>query len=179
MTLLISPENIENRILLLRERRGMLDSDLAEPYGVPTRRLNEQVRRNLERFPEDFMFQLTEEERIEVVANCDHLKKIKHFENLPYAFTEYGPLMLANVLKSPRAVEASIQVVRAFVMIRKFILDHEALARKLEILEKKYDRRFKVVFDAIRELMDPKFQPSKQLGFQQKRTARNLRPVLN
>jgi len=146
----------------------MLDADLAVVYGAPTKRLNEQVRRNLERFPEDFMFQLTEKERTEVVAICDHLKKVKYSATLPYAFSEYGALMLANVIKSPRAVQASIQVVRAFIKIRKFVLDHNALARKLEILEKKYDRQFKVVFEAIRELMMPPVKDSNHIGFQTK-----------
>jgi hypothetical protein len=143
----------------------MLDADLALLYGVTTKRLKEQVRRNIERFPEDFMFQLTEIERDEVAAICGHLKNIKYSVKLPYAFSEYGALMLANVLKSPGAVKASIQVVRAFVKIRKFVLNHETLARKLEILEKRYDRQFKVVFDAIRELMAPKIPNSKHIGF--------------
>ncbi len=112
---LIPVEMIERKILLIRGEKVMLDADLAALYGVTTKRLNEQVKRNRERFPNDFMFQLTEEEKAEVVANCDHLKRPKFSHALPYAFTEYGAIMLASVLNSPIAVQTSVLVVRAFV----------------------------------------------------------------
>src|SRR3974390_3316747 len=113
----------------------MLDSDLAELYGVETKRLNEQVRRNLNRFPSDFMFQLTETEKSEVVANCDHLARLKFSPHLPSAFTEHGALMLANVLNSKRAAQTSVQVVRAFVRLRQILASNAGLARKLAALE--------------------------------------------
>jgi len=157
---------IERKVLLIRGERVMLDADLAELYGVETKRLNEQVRRNKERFPEDFMFQLTVAEKMEVVANCDHLSKLKFSPNLPYAFTEHGAIMAASVLNTPLAVEMSVQVVRAFVKLREMISTHKDLAKKLEDLEKKYDTQFKLVFDAIRQLMTPP-EPKKKraIGF--------------
>jgi hypothetical protein len=117
----IIPEVVASRILFLRGQRVMLDADLAELYGVTTKRLNEQVKRNTDRFPGDFMFQLTLAEKAEVVANCDHLGQLKFSSSLPYAFTEHGALMLGNVLKSSRAVEVSLLVVRAFVQIREML----------------------------------------------------------
>ena len=112
MTALL-PESVAQRILSIRGVRVMLDADLAELYAVPTKRLNEQVKRNLERFPVDFMFQLTPTEKKQVVANCDHLSRLKYSPHLPYAFTEHGAIMAAAVLNSPRAVEVSVFVVRA------------------------------------------------------------------
>jgi hypothetical protein len=143
----------------------MLDVDLARLYGVTTKRLNEQVKRNRDRFPEDFMFQLTSEEKAQVVAICDHLNRLKFSPVLPYAFTEHGAVMLATVLKSPIAVQAGIQVVRAFVRLREILSTHKHLARKLEELEKKYDSHFKVVFDAIRHLMAQPEPKEKKIGF--------------
>ena len=112
----------------------MLDADLAQLYGVPTKRLNEQVKRNRERFPADFMFQLTQDEKAEVVATCDHLKSQRFSPSLPNAFTEHGAVMLAAVLQSPVAVAASIQVVRAFVRLRGLLVQHADLARRLDAL---------------------------------------------
>ena len=125
---------------------------MAELYGVETKRLNEQMRRNIECFPEDFMFRLSAEEKAEVVANCDHLAKLKYSPTLPYAFTEHGALMLGNVLKSDRAVEVSLMVVRAFVQLRQMLASNVELSRKLAALEKSYDIKFKAVFEAIHEL---------------------------
>ena len=143
----------------------MLDADLADIYGVTTKRLNEQVKRNLDRFPEDFMFQLTKKEKAEVVANCDHLKKLKFSPTPPYAFTEHGTIMLATVLNSPIAVQASIQIVRAFIRLREMIATNKELTKRLDDLEKKYDTQFKVVFDAIRQLMIPPETKRKKIGF--------------
>lgn len=166
MSRLIPIECIEHAILLIRGTKVMLDVDLASLYGVPTKRLNEQVKRNHDRFPEDFMFELTKMERDELVANCDRFRNLKHSTALPRAFTEYGAIMLANVLKNPNAVQTSIQVVRAFVRLREMIVSHKHLALKLAQLEKKYDSQFKVVFEAIRQLMEPPSLPPKsRIGF--------------
>jgi len=157
---------IEARILLVRGHKVLIDADLAELYGVPTKRLNEQVKRNAGRFPEDFCFRLSSAEKEEVVANCDHLARLKFSPALPHAFTEHGAIMAANVLNSSRAVEMSVHVVRAFVRLREMIASHKKLAQRLDELEARYDRQFKVVFDAIRELMtplDPK--PKRKIGF--------------
>ena len=166
---LIPIDMIERKILLIRGEKVMLDADLAALYGVTTKRLNEQVKRNRERFPNDFMFQLTEEEKAEVVANCDHLKRLKFSPTLPYAFTEHGAIMLASVLNSPIAVQTSVLVVRAFVKLREMLATHKDLAEKLEEIEKKYDAQFKVVFDAIRELMRPPETKRRKIGFRSER----------
>lgn len=143
----------------------MLDVDLAELYGVETRTLNQAVKRNAERFPPSFMFQLTDAEKKEVVTNCDHLHRIKFFPSAPYAFTEHGAIMLAAVLNSPTAINASIQVVQAFVQLRQLLGRSAELTRRLDALEKKYDARFKVIFEAIRQLMEPETKPKKKIGF--------------
>jgi hypothetical protein len=156
---------IEARILLLRGERVMLDADLAAIYGVPTRVLNQAVKRNRDRFPEDFMFRLTEAEKSEVITVCDHLRPLRYSPSLPHAFTEHGAIMLASVLNTPAAVQASVHVVRAFVRLREVLATHKGLSRKLEELEKKYDAQFKVVFDAIRQLMAPPTKPRHSIGF--------------
>jgi hypothetical protein len=127
----VPAERIERSILLIRGQKVMLDADLARIYHVPTKRLNEQVKRNRCRFPDDFMFQLTVEEKAEVVANCDHLRPLRFSPTLPYAFTEYGAVMLASVLNSSVAIAASVQVARAFVKLRELLATHKDLARKL------------------------------------------------
>lgn len=161
-------QQIEKSILKLRSKRIMLDTDLAALYGVTTKRLNEQVKRNIERFPEDFMFQLTNREKSEVVANCDHLIRLKFSKTMPYAFTEYGAIMAANVLKSERAVKVSIQVVRAFVRVREMLAGHKELAEKLSVLEKRldaHDMDIRNLVVAIRQLMTPPSKSKKQIGF--------------
>lgn len=163
--ILIPDGQIEQTILLIRGHRVMLDSDLARVYGVTTKRLNEQVKRNHARFPDDFMFQLTADEKGEVVAYCDHLARLKFSPYLPFAFTEHGTVMLASILDSPIAVAASIHVVRAFVRLREIVATHQQLARKLALLEKKYDGQFKRVFTVIRRLMKPKKSKTQQIGF--------------
>src|SRR5262245_18646864 len=120
--LLIPDEIVMNKIIIIRGLRVMIDRDLAELYGVPTKRMNEQVKRNKKRFPEDFMFRLTPEEKNEVVANCDHLVTLKFSPNLPFVFTEHGAVMLANVLNSQRAIEVNIQIVRVFTRMREMLL---------------------------------------------------------
>jgi len=161
----IPAERIERGIFVLRGQRVMLDTDLAELYGVPTKALNQAVKRNLERFPSDFMFQLTEAEKQQVVTTCDHLRKLKFSAALPYALTEHGAIMLASVLNSPAAVNASIHVVRAFLRLRLLLASHAELTRRMETLEKKYDRRFRVVFDAIKQLMEPARKTGRNMGF--------------
>lgn len=144
----------------------MLDIDLAQLYGVTTKHLNQQVKRNWERFPEDFMFSLTRKEKEEVVTNCDHLKRLKFSSTLPYAFTEHGAVMLASILNSAVAVRVSIQVVRTFIRLRQILATHVELARKLELLEQKYDTQFYSVFKVIRELMaEPKKTRRRRIGF--------------
>lgn len=122
-------ELIASKILNIRGLKVMIDADLAELYGVPTKRLNEQVKRNPRRFPDDFMFQLTEEEKQEVVANCDHLNKLKFSKALPFAFTEHGAIQAANVLNSPQAAEVGVYVVRAFVRLRELLASNFVLGR--------------------------------------------------
>ena len=164
---IVPMESIERSIFFIRGQKVMLDADLAKLYGVPTKVLNQAVKRNIERFPLDFMFQLTKDEKDEVVTNCDHLKKLKFSPNLPYAFTEHGAIMLATILNSPVAVQASIQVVRAFVRLRQMLASNAELARKLNALEKKYDAQFKVVFDAIHQLTTPPESKHSRIGFLQ------------
>jgi len=160
---------IRESILLIRGVKVMVDADLAEAYGVSTRRLNEQVRRNSDRFPDDFMFQLTSREKAEVVANCDHLEQLKYSKVLPLVFTEHGAIMAASVLNSRKAVEVSVFVVRAFVRLRETIAGHKELARKVAQLERKlgdHDEQIMVMIEAIRQLMDPTPPPgSKRIGF--------------
>jgi hypothetical protein len=169
---LIPVERIEQSILVIRGCKIMLDVDLAAIYGVSTTRLNEQVRRNLDRFPPDFMFQLTPEEKAEVIANCDNLARLKYAPFPPYAFTEHGAVMLASVLNSQTAVQASVAIVRAFVRLREMMATHKDLARRLGDLERKCDKRFVAVFEAIRQLTNPPEPPSKGLiGFHQNKPA--------
>jgi len=146
-------EMIDRAILIIRGQKVMIDSDLAEIFGVKTKRLNEQVKRNINRFPKDFMFQLTTKEKQELVANCDHLERLKHSGTNPYAFTEHGTIMLANVLNTQMAVETSVLIVRAFVKLRELLSTHKGLERKILDLESKYDKQFELIFKAIRELM--------------------------
>ena len=167
-TSLVPLEWVERTIFILRGRRVILDSDLAAPYGVSVGIFNRAVKRNAARFPPDFVFQLTHEEnealRFQIgISNAGRGGR----RYLPYAFTEHGAVMLASVLNSKVAVEASIQVVRAFIRIRTILAAHKELAGKLEELERKYDARFKVVFEAIRRLMRPELPepPRRPIGF--------------
>jgi hypothetical protein len=168
MRKLASRKRIEETILVVRGQRVILDTDLAHLYGVTTKRLNEQVKRNRNRFPEDFMFQLTSKEKAEVVAICDHLKTLKFSPVHPVAFTEYGAVMVASVLNSKRAVDVSVYVVRAFVKLREMLGAHRELAQKLSELETKvesHDRRIRLLFEAIRQLMEPPMPKSRRIGF--------------
>lgn len=162
---LVPLERVQNVILLLRDQKVILDVDLAQIYGVTKKRLTEQVRRNKDRFPPDFMFLLTSVEKNEVAANCGNLASLKFSPTLPYAFTEHGAIMAATVLNSPQAIEASVWVVRAFVKLRQMLATHKDLARKLELLEKKYDGQFRVVFDAIKALMESPIEKKPPVGY--------------
>ena len=161
---------IEQRILLIRGERVIIDADLAEVYGVATKRLNEQVKRNSGRFPADFVFQLSAEEKRKVVANCDHLQKLKFSVALPYAFTEHGVIMAASVLNSERAIEMSVFVVRAFVRLRRYLVEHRELARRLEDLERAIgaqDQQISSIVEAIRKLMSQEaIPPQRRIGFE-------------
>ncbi len=165
----IPAETIGQRIYFVREKNVMLDADLAELYKVPTRRLNEQVKRNIKRFPDDFMFQLTAEEA-ESLRSQFATSKIRRGGRryLPYVFTEQGVAMLSSVLNSERAIEVNIAIMRAFVRLREMLVSNEELNRKLMALERKYDAQFKVVFDAIRQLMMPPAAPQRKIGFRAK-----------
>ena len=159
-------EHIENSILTLRGERVILDFELARLYGVTTARLNQQVRRNADRFPTDFMFELTREELDSLMLQFATSKVTRGGRRkLPTVFTEHGAIMAATVLNSKTAVAASVQVVRAFVRLRQMLASSPELARKLNELERRYDHQFKVVFDAIRQLMTPPEPKRKQIGF--------------
>lgn len=155
----LQPINIENKILVIRGQQVMLDRDLAELYGVETKRLNEQVKRNIERFPEDFMFSLNKTEKDEVVANCDHLQALKFSPTLPFAFTEQGVAMLSSVLKSQKAVEVNIQIMRAFVSMRHFLHNNAQIFTEINTIknqllevnihQKESDRRIDELFDRM------------------------------
>jgi ORF6N domain len=170
---------IESRIVVLRGLRLMIDADLATLYGVTTKRLNEQVKRNADRFPGDFMFKLTPDEKAEVVANCDHLAKLRFSKVLPYAFTEHGAIQAANVLASPQAVEMGIFVVRAFVRMRELAAVHADLAKRLAELEQKTEglalthdtfshntrAQLRQLIEAVNQLMAPPDPPKRPIGF--------------
>ncbi len=166
---LLLVEQIEPRILLIRGQRVILDADLARLYETTTKRLNEQVKRNQGRFPTDFAWQLTEEEKTEVVANCDHLVRLKFSRTLPRAFTEHGALMAASILNTPRAIDVSVYVVRAFVNLRELLSTHKELAQKLAELERKvssHDEAIQSLVAAIRQLMQPPTAGSpRRIGF--------------
>ena len=163
--LAIPPERVESRILLIRGQRVMLDADLAGLYGVTTRRLNEQVKRNWDRFPEDFMLVLTKEETEILRSQFATSSSWGGRRYNPLAFTEQGVAMLSSVLRSQRAVQVNIAIMRAFVKLREMLASNRDLARRLDEMENKYDAQFKVVFDAIRELRKPPEKPRRRIGF--------------
>ena len=177
----VPSELIEKRIFLLRGQKVMLSIHLADLYQVEPKVLTQAVKRNIERFPQDFMFQLTWDEvsllkSQFVISNALSgkvsrsqfvtLKRGLNIKYPPYALTEQGVVMLSSVLRSKRAIQVNIEIMRAFVRLRKILTSHVDLARKLDALEKKYDAQFKVVFDAIRQLMAPPAAPQKKIGFQ-------------
>jgi ORF6N domain-containing protein len=167
MTAHISIDRIDQTILLIRRHRVMLDTDLAKLYGVPAKVLNQAVGRNASRFPADFMFQLTGEEATALRSQFVTLKtgRGQHRKYRPYVFTEQGVAMLSSVLHSERAIQVNIAIMRAFVQLREMIGSNKGLARRLNELEKKYDSQFRVVFEAIRELMAEPESKVKRIGF--------------
>ena len=162
---LLSQESIGSKILWLRQEKVLLGADLAELYGVETRVLNQAVKRNIERFPADFMFRLTGKE-VELLVSQNVIPHPGRLGGaLPYAFTEQGVAMLSGVLKSPRAVAVNIEIMRAFVQLRGMLAYNAALSRKLAALERRYDEQFKIVFDAIRQMMAPPEPKKRRIGF--------------
>lgn len=168
---LISIEKIERSIYLIRGEKVMLDRDLARLYDVPTGALNQAVRRNRDRFPEDFMFQLTSSEVAELNLSQIVIGSEKHRDPRlrPYAFTEQGVAMLSSVLRSKRAITVNIEIMRAFVKLRQLLASNTELARRLDALESKYDKQFKIVFDAIRQLMTKPDRSPNEIGFRPRR----------
>jgi len=166
---IIIPEHIEQRIFIIRGKKVMLDRDLAELYGVETKRLKEQVKRNLDRFPDDFMFELSKNElqnwRSQFATSN---KEIMGLRVPPFAFTEHGILMLSSVLKSKRATQVNIQIMRTFVRLRQAILDSDELRRELQDLKQLSEERFQVVFETLDKLLTVERKPKKKIGFEVK-----------
>ena len=173
MNELVPVERIESKIYLIRGQKVLLDRDLAELYGVKTKVLNQAVKRNPSRFPGDFMFNLTREEsnaifgivKSSLRSQIVTLKRGKHLKYLPYVFTEQGIAMLSSVLNSERAVQVNIQIMRTFIKLRQILSTHRDLRKKIEVLEGKYDRQFKIVFDAIKALIQPSDTKKSRIGF--------------
>lgn len=163
-TLPVPEETLESKIFLIRHKKVMLDRDLAILYGVETKRLKQQVNRNIERFPDDFMFQLTREE-FNILKSQIATSSWGGLRYLPYAFTEQGVAMLSSVLNSKRAIQVNIQIMRTFTKLREMLLTHKELKQKIESMERKYDYQFKIVFDAIKKLLEPSEKPKSKIGF--------------
>lgn len=166
----VSDQVLVDKIVIIRGQKVMFDRDLAELYGVKPIRLREQVKRNISRFPENFMFQLTDEE-VNVMVSQNAIPSKKHLGgSLPYAFTEHGVLMLSNVLKSERALVMSIRIIEIFVKLREALLSHKDILLKVERLERKVvtnDADIKLIFEYLKELLDPKTEPMRKIGFRQ------------
>ena len=172
MPTLIPQEVIEQKIFLIRGKKVMLDRDLAGLYGVETKYLNRQVRRNIQRFPEEFSFRLNMQEKIELVTICHRFKTMKYSASLPYVFTEYGVAMLASVLNSERAVKISIVIIKTFVKLREIIYTHKELLLRLQALEVKYanhDNKIIEIFKAIQQLLQPPKDNRVITGFRTKK----------
>ena len=165
MSTLVPVEVIEKHILVLRNQKVILDKDISQPYGVPTKVLIQAVKRSLKRFPPDFMFQLNGDE-FEILRSQIVTSSWGGRRYFPYAFTEQGIAMLSSVLNSERAIAVNIEIMRAFVRLREMVASHKELAKKLQELEKKYDAQFKVVFDAIHALLEPPKKPKRRIGFE-------------
>jgi hypothetical protein len=167
-TKIIPSIEIESKILFIRNKKVMLDKDLAVLYGVKPIRLREQVKRNKERFPEDFMFQITKDEATLLVSQNAIPSKKSLGGHLPYVFTEHGALMAANVIKSKAAIEASIAIVRTFVKLREMMMSYKELQKKIEDMERKYskhDKHFQIIFQTIQKMLNPTEQPKTKIGF--------------
>ena len=166
MTTLVPVDRIASKIYLIRDVKVMLDRDLAELYGVETKRLKEQVRRNIERFPEDFMFELTKEElnnwRSQFATSNQEIMGLRI---PPFAFTEHGVLMLSSVLKSERAVQVNIQIMRTFTKLREALIDNKDLRKELEELKQITEERFQIVFETLDQLLTIESKPKKKIGY--------------
>ena len=165
MSNLIPIEVIKERIFFIRGERVMIDRDLAELYGVETKQLKRQVRRNIDRFPEDFMFELTKEEYDVLRRQFGTLKRGRHAKYPPLAFTEQGVAMLSSVLNSNRAIQVNIAIMRTFTRLRKMLATHAELKKKIEEMEEKYDEQFRVVFEALGQLLEADEKPKRKIGF--------------
>ena len=165
MTTLIPIELIASKIYFIRNMKVMLDRDLAELYEVETKVLKQAVRRNIDRFPDDFMFELTKDEYQSLRSQIVTLKRGQHSKYAPFAFTEHGVLMLSSVLNSERAIQVNIQIVRTFTKLREMLSTHKDLKRKIESMEKKYDEQFQIVFEAIKQLLSEEDKPKKKIGY--------------
>jgi hypothetical protein len=170
-TSLVPVERIQKSIYVIRGRKVMLDSDLAELYGVETKVLNQAVKRNIGRFPDDFMFQLTEKEKNQVVTNCDHLARLKYSAVSPYAFTEQGVAMLSSVLRSKRAIEINIAIMRVFVHLRQILADNTILRKKLE----EHDEKIKYIFNLLGQMLQEEEKPKKRIGILTEVSGQNRR----
>ncbi|MFH1386704.1 MAG: ORF6N domain-containing protein [bacterium] len=166
MNTVVPMEIIEKKIYLIRRQKVMLDKDLAALYNVETRQLRRQVKRNIERFPDDFMFVLSDKETEQMVCHFGTPSKSIFGGYLPYVFTEHGILMLSSVLNSKRAIQVNIQIMRTFAKLCQILASHKDILKKVEVLESKYDQQFKVVFDAIRKLIAVPDKPKGRIGFQ-------------
>jgi len=162
---IIPVERIQKCILLIRKQKVILDNDLAVLYGVETKTLNQSVRRNIRRFPSDFMFQLTKVEKEQLVTNCDRFEPLKHSTSLPHAFTEQGVAMLSSVLRSQRAIEVNIAIMRAFVKLREILADNAALRRKVE----EHDVVLKQIFELLKAMMEEREKPREPFGFRSRK----------
>jgi len=165
MNELVNPKEIISQIYIIRGMKVMLDFHLAGMYEVETRVLKQQVKRNTSRFPEDFMFQLSESEWKELITICDKLGNMKFSPTTPLAFAEQGVAMLSGILRSEKAVNVNIAIMRAFVKMRELIDDNKGLKKKLDEMESKYDQQFQVVFEAIRQLIEKKNEPRAPIGY--------------
>ena len=169
---IVPVEAIVSKIISLRNERVILDRDLAKMYGVETRVLKQAVRRNIERFPDDFMFELTKKEQNSLRSQFVTLKRGAHSKYPPFAFTEQGIAMLSSVLKSDRAITVNIAIMRIFTHLRKMIASHEDLKQKIEAMENKYDEQFRIVFEAITQLIEEDGKPEKKIGYIKERKAK-------
>jgi|WetSurMetagenome_2_1015567.scaffolds.fasta_scaffold356666_2 hypothetical protein len=162
----VSEESLVQSIYLIRGKKVMLDFDLAQLYGIETRVLKQQVRRNKDRFPDDFMFELTREEWEEVITNCDNLSIYSRYKPFPpFAFSEQGVAMLSSVLRSKRAIMVNIAIMRAFVNLRQLIDANKDLIKRIDSLEERYDKNFRLVFEAIKELIREERKPRQKIGY--------------
>jgi len=169
-TEIIPLETISQKIFIIRDVKVMLDADLAELYQVSTKVLNQAIKRNTNRFPTDFMFQLTEIERNKVVTICDHLSRLRFSHQLPYAFTEHGVAMLSSVLRSPRAVQMNIFIIRAFIKLREMLTLNKDLSQRVDILEREQEKQgvhIRAINTVVKQLIDEPIKPKERIGFKQ------------